>query len=68
MLELAWSRKGWAECTPIEVAENTFIALDERYQDVGLTTNEYDLIDENGILDLLGSRWHWDATIFPSFE
>ena len=35
---------------------------------MGVNTNEYEFIDENGVLEVLGSRYHSSVTIFPSFE
>jgi len=63
MGELAWHVRGWDGCIPIELSDDEVVSVDTRYEAVGISTTEYDLMIENGVMDMITNRWHWTATM-----
>jgi len=50
--EMAWAVKGWTGCSPVV----NDLSLDDRYTEVGISTNEYDLLSESGALRMMEAR------------
>ncbi len=64
--ELTKQHTGWAGCTPQQLSANLSAAIDTRYKAIpGLSTTDYELQYESGVLGMTTARRHYTVGVFP---